>query len=146
MDVQYTYTIIGKGSQFESVFEIAKSLGVEGQINHIPFTKEVPRLLAESDIFLQGSYVEGFPNALLESCAVGTPVIAFDAPGGINEIVENHINGFIVKDEEEFLKAIKIILNSKKFDPKTVSESVYKKYSEEIIIKKYEKLFSELAN
>ena len=43
--------------------------------------------LSDSDFFIQGSYVEGFPNSVLESCSVGTPVIAFNCPGGTKEII-----------------------------------------------------------
>ena len=32
--------------------------------------------------------VEGFPNVLIESCVVGTPILAFNAPGGLDEIIE----------------------------------------------------------
>ena len=145
-DDTFTYTLIGDGAQKETIFAEAKKLGLHDKIVHLPFTDKVHDYLANSALFLQGSYVEGFPNALLESCAVGTPVVAFNAPGGINEIIEQHVNGFIVEDENEFLHAIETILASENFDPKTVSTSVLNKYSSANILKKYEDLFFKLAN
>jgi glycosyltransferase involved in cell wall biosynthesis len=94
-------------------------------------------------MFLQGSYVEGFPNALLESCAVGTPVLAFNALGGINEIVEPDINGYVAQDEVDFLSKLNLIL-TKKWDPDVVSNSVIKKYNKNKILNDYQDLFKSL--
>ncbi len=90
--------------------------------------------------FVLSSFTEGFPNALLESCAVGTPVIAYDAPGGTKEIIENGVNGFIVKNEREFLNKISYLVSTP-LDPRTINKSVYKKFSKEVILFKYEQLF-----
>ncbi|RAJ16054.1 glycosyltransferase [Arenibacter echinorum] len=139
----FEYTLIGDGIEMETIFSHAKKLGLLDKIKHIPFTKDVSKYLQESDVFLQGSYVEGFPNALLESCAVGTPVIAFKAPGGIDEIVEEDVNGYIAKDEADFLIKLNLI-GEKHWDPAVVRDSVYKKYSKDIIIKKYQDLFIDL--
>jgi len=139
----FVYTLIGEGIEMETVLSHAKKLGLLGQINHIPFTKDIPKYLEESDVFLQGSYVEGFPNALLESCAVGTPVIAFKAPGGIDEIIEEDVNGYIAIDEADFLIKLNLI-GKKHWDPALVRDSVYKKYNKDIIINKYQDLFLNL--
>ncbi len=116
-------------------------MGITNKINYIPFTKNVSGYLHKAHYFLQGSYTEGFPNALLESCAVGTPAIAFDVPGGTKEIIENGINGFLVQNEDEFLERLNKLPI---LDPKTVSESVYKKFDKNIILDKYEQFFSEI--
>ena len=76
-------------------------------------------------MFLQGSYSEGFPNALLESCSVGVPVIAFNAPGGTKEIIDNGINGYIVENEEDYISKLK---EDRIWDPKIVKDTVYKKF------------------
>ena len=136
----FHYTIIGSGVEKENIFNLASELKLDDKITHIPFTKKIDKYLLANDIYLQGSHYEGFPNALLESCTVGTPVIAYNAPGGINEIVENGVNGFIVNSEEEFREKI-LLLRNKRLDPKTISESVTKKYSKEVILAKYEELF-----
>lgn len=138
----FTYTIIGDGSLKDVIFEKAKTLSLTEYITHIPFTNKVNDYIAEHDVFLQGSYVEGFPNALLESCVVGTPVIAFNIPGGTKEIVENNVNGFLVDDEETYINKLK---DNRAWDPEAVRESVYKKFNQEFIISQYEALFSKLA-
>ncbi|WP_111682648.1 glycosyltransferase [Winogradskyella tangerina] len=139
----FTYTIIGDGQLKDKIFQRAEELGIINQIKHIPFTNKVNDYLAEHDVFLQGSYVEGFPNALLESCVVGTPVLAFEAPGGTKEIVENSVNGYMVKTEDEYLNTLKTDFN---MNPEDVRESVYKKFNKEMIIHQYEALFQNILN
>lgn len=52
-------------------------------------------------------YPEGMSNVLLESCAAGRPIITTDRPG-CGEIVEDGINGFIVKQRDGYDVARKI--------------------------------------
>ena len=145
LKLPFTYTIIGDGSEKERILEHAKQLGIHNNIVHIGFTDKVFDYLAESHLFLQGSYVEGFPNALLESCAVGTPVIAFKAPGGIDEIIIEGVNGFIAKNVNEYTnKIIEILSTIDLWKPSIISQSVYKKYSSECIVAKYENLFRDI--
>ncbi|WP_340077591.1 glycosyltransferase [Leptobacterium sp. I13] len=144
LEYPFQYIIVGNGKEMNAIFRQIEFLGLEDNVIHIPFTKKVEECLELSDVFLQGSYVEGFPNALIESCAVGTPVIAFNAPGGINEIIENGVNGYIVNTEEEFIA----LLNKTKdfhWDPRKVSESVTSRYHKNSILKKYEALFNQLT-
>lgn len=44
-------------------------------------------------------YPEGMSNVLLESCALGRPIITTDRPG-CREIVDDGVNGFIVKQKD----------------------------------------------
>ncbi|SHF79837.1 Glycosyltransferase involved in cell wall bisynthesis [Arenibacter palladensis] len=140
----FHYTIIGSGPEEENIKKLITKLNLDKKITFIPFTKEIPSYLASSDIYLQGSYVEGFPNALLESCAIGTPVVVFEAPGGINEIVENGINGYIAKTEDEYFNSILKMIDIGLWNPKIISNSVLKKYNEKEILKNYEAFFREL--
>ncbi len=145
LKLPYTYTMIGDGSEKTKIMEYAKKLGIQNNIVHIGFTNKVFDHLAENHLFLQGSYVEGFPNALLESSAVGTPVIAFRAPGGIDEIINEGINGFIAENVNDFTEKVTEMLNTiDRWKPSVVSQSVYQKYSSESILSKYENLFRDI--
>ncbi|WP_431108824.1 glycosyltransferase [Winogradskyella poriferorum] len=139
----FEYRIIGDGSEKENLFKSIESLGLQNKINHIPHTNEVAKYLSESDFYLQGSYAEGFPNCLIESCSVGTPVIAFNAPGGLNEIIENGINGFLVNDEDEFIDKLEESMNIN-WSPDTIRQSVWKKFNKDKIAKEYANLFFEI--
>ncbi|WP_139956334.1 glycosyltransferase [Flavicella sediminum] len=142
-DYKFSYTIIGSGHCEQQIKEKAKSLNLEDKICYISFTNEVLNELKKYDYFLQGSFVEGFPNALLESCLVGTPVIAFNVLGGTKEIVESGVNGYLVENEDEFVSTLKD-LNKLKNIQKTeaVNLSVKEKFKSQKIMKDYEELFT----
>jgi glycosyltransferase involved in cell wall biosynthesis len=144
LDFPFNYTIIGDGCEKDNLFKRAKELGFVDAIENIPFTKNVAKYLEKSDLYLQGSYVEGFPNAIIESCMVGTPVLAFNAPGGINEIIKPGLNGYVVDNETQYVQQIIKIKSSYNFIPSKVSKSVCSRYSEKNIIKKYEDLFTSI--
>ena len=136
----FNYTIIGKGNK-EELYKTINKLDLTDKVTYIEFTNDVYKYLNESDLFLQGSFTEGFPNALLESCVTGTPAIVFNAPGGTKEIMEHGINGYIAENEEEFLLHLNNF-NINDFTPEMVANSVIKKYNKETIINLYETLFS----
>lgn len=141
----FQYTIIGNGPEMENIQKQVVKLGLSERVHHIPFSNKIGEELAKHDIFLQGSYVEGFPNAVLESCVVGTPVIAFDVPGGTSEIIQECINGHLVSTQNEFYQKLGAISN-KLWDPKIVRESVINKFDEQKILVQYENLFIKLIS
>ncbi|WP_163515717.1 glycosyltransferase [Gelidibacter japonicus] len=141
LQTPFEYTIIGDGDYKDEIFNKIEELKLKDQINYIQHTNNVYEHLVKHDMFLQGSYSEGFPNTLLESCTVGTPVIAFNVPGGTKEIVEDGVNGFLVNSEEEFLEKLN---ETKEWDPKTVAKSVYNKFGKEKILNEYEQFFTQI--
>lgn len=52
-------------------------------------------------------YPEGMSNVLLESCAAGRPIITTDRPG-CGEIVEDGVNGFVVRQRDSIDLTTKI--------------------------------------
>ncbi|WP_299520402.1 glycosyltransferase [Winogradskyella sp.] len=142
----FHYTIIGKGSLKDEIFSFIDKSNLSEKISYVPYTKEVSKYLSESDLYLQGSYTEGFPNSIIESCIVGTPILAYDAPGGLNEIIYPDINGKIVTSVEQFTEALNSINSDYNFDCNEVSKSVSERYDSGTIVKKYEGLFIKVYN
>lgn len=141
LEFEFHYTIIGNGSLEKEIFEAIDTYNLNDKITYIPYTKEVLKHLSQNDLFLQGSYVEGFPNTVLESCLVGTPVLAFNVPGGTKEIITNNVNGYLAASEDDYLNYLNKPLH---LDPKSISDSVKNKFSKEIILSKYENLFESI--
>jgi len=133
----FIYTIIGDGPLKDEILEAIKKNQLQDKVSYIPFTKEVSKHMASNDMFLQGSYVEGFPNTVLESCFVGTPVLAFNVPGGTKEIIQHEVNGYLVENEEEYF----FYLNNRlHLDAKNVRASVENRFDKKNILKQYESL------
>ncbi|MCV6628473.1 MAG: glycosyltransferase [Flavobacteriaceae bacterium] len=143
LERDYHYTIIGSGDKEAEIKSHVKSLGMTSKVSFVSYTDDVVSYLIQNDWFLQGSYVEGFPNAVLESCAVGTPVLAFPAPGGTKEIIEQGVNGFILADEKAYVKKLQNLPN---LNPDMVIESVYQRYDSKVILEIYEKLLLNTIN
>ena len=137
----YLYTIIGSGPLELKIKNLANEVGILDKIKFIAYTSKVLDFLSNSDFFIQGSYVEGFPNAVLESCSVGTPVLAFNCPGGTKDIIEDGINGFLAVTEDDFNKTLQNLNEIPSFERAVVRASLSKKFSSQKIIKEYENLF-----
>jgi glycosyltransferase involved in cell wall biosynthesis len=66
-----------------------------------------------ADAFILSSKFEGMPIALLEALSVGLPIVATPA-GGVKDIVQNKINGFVADgiEEEDLYIAVKHFLTA----------------------------------
>ena len=83
---------------------------------------------------------EPFGLIMAESMACGTPVIAFDR-GSAKEVIKNGKTGFVVKDIEEMIKAIKKIDQIKREDCR---KWVEKRFSIGRMVDDYERIYREI--
>ena len=109
-DVQFYYTIIAGGKDYENIHYQIHDLGLHGFVTFINGLshEEVIEKLSISDLFILPSIGEGISNAVIEAMALGIPVISTDC-GGMTEVINNGENGFIVPVRESRIMA-KIII------------------------------------
>lgn len=105
-DPQAYYLIAGDGPYGDTLRQEAGKLP---QSNHIIFAgmrKDVPRVLAASDIFVLPTLTEALPTVLAEAMACNLPVVA-SAVGGVPEMVFEGENGSLVSpgDPKQLVKA-----------------------------------------
>jgi glycosyltransferase involved in cell wall biosynthesis len=144
INFDFEYWIVGEGTEREQIITFIDSCpSLQQKVKLLGYQKNVPQLLAQADLFLQGSFFEGFPNALLEAGAQGLPAIAFDCPGGTKEIIKNGVNGFLVEDDNMFLEKIHEAVNMN-WNTKEIRSVVETQFGLPIIIGQYEKILSEL--
>jgi glycosyltransferase involved in cell wall biosynthesis len=74
---------------------ILKDVVFWGGVSHV----ELPGILHASDVFFMPSLAEGLPNALLEAMACGLPTVV-SSVGGIPEVVQDGVNGFLLKGRD----------------------------------------------
>jgi len=87
--------LVGDGPLRSVVEKFVNEKGLKGKVLFLGIRDDVPRLLAESDIFALSSDWEGFGIVIAEAMATGKPVIA-TAVGGVPELVEDGVTGILV--------------------------------------------------
>ena len=99
--------IIGEGPQRAALEAQITNLGFSGQVMLLGNRSDVASLLTECDIFVLSSVAEGMPVTLLESMAVGLPVVATNV-GGVSDVVVSGITGMLVPmgDPQALAKAL----------------------------------------
>jgi glycosyltransferase involved in cell wall biosynthesis len=98
--------------------------------------------LKNADLFVLSSRFEGFPNVMIEAGTYGLPIVAFDNPGGMAEILNDERLGILAKsnDTEDLSKCIHQAL-SNTYDKTYISQTYIKRFGLNTIIQKYEDVF-----
>ena len=111
--------IVGQGRLESQLRDVARVHGVEERVDFEKFQEDIIPFYLGAKATLLTSLYEGFPNVLIESITLGTPVIAFDCKSGPREIINEH-NGFLV----EYLSVDGLVAAMRnidgRFDPSTV--------------------------
>ena len=117
--------IVGKGSLDSSLKQLVFDLNISDRVDFEGFQKDIIPYYLYARATVLTSLYEGFPNTLIESITLGTPVVAFNCPSGPSEII-NQDNGLLVKHKniKDLVSNLNFILNN------SVSVSKVKKTSE----------------
>jgi len=146
MDVDFSFHIIGDGLEKFNLQELTKQLNMQHKIIFEGAKSNPYENMSDADLFLIGSHFEGFPNVLLEAGILGIPVVGFNAPGGIGEIIEEGINGFLVNDDdagESFKNRVITALNYN-FNRQQIIEITKSRFRVNKIMKQLENCFSQI--
>lgn len=84
---------------------------------------------------------EPFGLVMIEAMACGTPVIAYRA-GSVPEVIENGVNGFIVDNEDEAIRALKQL---DRIDRRTVRAHFEQRFTAERMARAYEGHYRKLV-
>jgi glycosyltransferase involved in cell wall biosynthesis len=100
--------IVGDGSDKKNLESLAQDMGMGKHIEFTGYRRDICEILKHADIFVYPSiYEEAFGISVIEAMAVGVPPIVFNK-GGLPEVVDNNINGFIAKDTSVISLAMEI--------------------------------------
>jgi glycosyltransferase involved in cell wall biosynthesis len=94
--VKAKYILIGEGSLEAEIKAQVKQLGLENEIIFAGFRKDIPEILPEFDLFLFTSNNEPTGGVLLESYACRVPIVAANA-GGIPEVIVDKETGLLAE-------------------------------------------------
>jgi glycosyltransferase involved in cell wall biosynthesis len=107
------FRVYGDGPLREELLAYAEQLGLDGhQIFVGAFTRqELPAIMDQTDIFAVSSILEGQPLAVVEAMAYGCPIVTTTA-GGIDEMIEDGVNGLVCqpRDPECLAQKIRVLI------------------------------------
>lgn len=114
---EFSLTIVGGGPSAGEIRDEAAALGLEDRIE---FTGPLPERstlarMAEADIFVLPSLMEGLPVVLIEALALELPVVA-SRVAGIPELVEEDVTGrlFTPSDWGDLKRALARLVDDRK--------------------------------
>ncbi len=104
------FALIGSGVFEDKMKEYAQQLSIQNNVNFYgkKTAKELYDVAKQFTISVLASTNEGTPNVILEAMALGIPVIA-NPSGGVSELIEDGINGYLFPYKRADLLAEKII-------------------------------------
>ena len=127
--------LLGQGPLENELKHLADELGIRDRVDFHGFESDIWDYYVNARLTLLTSAYEGFPNVLLESIALGTPIVAFDCPHGPAEIVQPQENGCLVAYQHgnELVLALRQVLDSAQFTPQRVQQTSMKFHLSTII-------------
>jgi glycosyltransferase involved in cell wall biosynthesis len=135
--------IYGKGELEDELRLYANKNHVTVNFNNTVPNSELPKIINHYKLYLLPSFYEGTPKTLLEAMACGLICIGTDVIG-INEIIENEINGYLIKgtDSESISVVVnKAVDNNREIMRNNAIKTVRKNYNLELYVASEKSIF-----
>ena len=138
-------SIYGDGPEEASLRRQAANLGVEASVHFAGQVADVTNCYLHADVTVLTSLYEGFPNCLIESIVLGTPIVSVDCQSGPSDIVEPGQNGYLVKtrDPQDFADALSDA-SVKPWNHELIRENA-EKFAPDLVVRSYEKVIFSLS-
>jgi len=143
--------IIGDGPERPALEAQVRSFGLTDSVSLVGRQEDVFKFLAITDVFVLPSRLEGVSNALLEAMSQGLPVIvADDELGGNREVVDDRIDGHVVKigDDRSFAEILVKLLRDAELRNEMGRKAKHKieqRFSMDSVVHGYCRIYSELS-
>jgi glycosyltransferase involved in cell wall biosynthesis len=119
-NIRVELRIVGEGTERVPIEQFIRSNNLEQKVWLAGFQAEPYEIIADCHLYVQPSHTEGFGIALVEAMGCGLPVIA-TSRGGMGEIVENGVTGWLVESGDP-LEIANAILQTTQLEPSKLSE------------------------
>lgn len=145
VNFNFVLEIIGDGPLSESLKQKLDTSKIKNKVIFRGLQKDMEAIYTSADFLIQGSFVEGFPNVVLEALSFGIPCIIFDAPGGHREMIIENKNGYFIKNKEGAPDVIERAIRNN-WDRVNIQKDAFARFGTEKIIKQYETMFLKIKN
>lgn len=102
-------------------------------------------MVARSDIYLMTSLWEGMPLSLLEAMCLKKICIVSNVIGN-RDVIKNGVNGFVCKNADEFVDAIRAVINREADCPRIAAnayEDIKTEYNTDVMYSKFNQLYNQ---
>jgi glycosyltransferase involved in cell wall biosynthesis len=104
----FKLSILGSGPEKNDLLTFVKINKLQHKIKFVSHTDKLDRFYKNSDLFINSSHFEGFPNSVVEAINYNIPVICSRSGGGIQEILMNGRLGTFFENNNCFSLSKKI--------------------------------------
>jgi glycosyltransferase involved in cell wall biosynthesis len=140
--------IIGEGPQMKYLKNLTTKLILNKNVKFLGYKKNTNKFYKNSNLFINASYFEGMPNAIIEAINFSVPLICSNAKGGTLEVLRNGRIGDLFEsgNDNDLYKKILNHFNNPKLLIKKVSKyrAFLKNYTQIENLKNYKSLFEKI--
>lgn len=141
---------VGIGQDRPQIEEEATRLDLNEIVHFTGYRLDVPNILTASDITILTSRYEGIPRALMESMALGIPVIATNVPGN-RALIRSGENGILVEHDDvpRLATAIRSLIENPGFASRLAmhgKQTVLKEYDEYKVAARVEEIYRQVLS
>ncbi|RED26270.1 glycosyltransferase involved in cell wall biosynthesis [Flavobacterium cutihirudinis] len=94
----YKLHLMGEGNDVNFIKQKIKTFNLDNYVEIFPFKNNPYQEVQKAKFTILTSNYEGFPLSIIESLALGTPVVSVDCNSGPREIIQNEYNGLLVEN------------------------------------------------
>lgn len=100
----------------QKMVSLVQRLGLQSQIRFLGNVEDLPKKLAQTQIFVLATHWEGMPLALIEGMAAGCACVASDVLG-VREVIQDRHNGLLVTETDamHLAEALEMLLTDQAF-------------------------------
>lgn len=146
---EFCLKIWGKGSEANYLQNIIYEKKLQDKVQLMGYSDNIHMEIKQAYMYVNSSNHEGISNAMLESMAIGLPVVCTDCPcGGASMAIENNINGILVamNDVYGMAEAMEKLISDHDF-ANYISEnakSIRSRFDQKTIVGEWKKVIEEL--
>jgi len=146
LDFDFRLLMVGSGPEEAKLRSLCRKKGIGDRATFTGFRRDIPDILAATDIFVVSSLFEGLPTSLLEAMASGKPCVVTD----IGLPVADNETGIIVPhtDSRAISDALKLLAKNRGLRErlgKNAKKFVEENCTQEIAARKHLDLFRKLV-
>jgi glycosyltransferase involved in cell wall biosynthesis len=106
----WTLHLVGDGELREELQKQIEELNLGDKVILGKAVTDMPTVYQEASILAMTSHYEGLPMVLLEAQAAGLPIVSFECKCGPKDVIEDGVDGFLVKEGDTDALAEKLLL------------------------------------